>query len=293
VARLRTVLTVAILGGVLGACGVVEGLSQYSKGECSQGCDDAAPGVPTTEGGSDAAQEDALRHDGDDDAPPSDDGEDADGSWMTSDDSSSGGDSAADASDGGPTGGGDAGDGSGGDAGDGGGGDAGDGGCGPLNTVQNCGACGVACNMTTGTPSCTGAVCTYVCTAGRSDCDSVTGPDTNGCECATPGCCGSGCETTHSTGVGPSFYDCNSPSTFTEATAISACTAYALSVGGTAGNCSGGWKCNSSTVQDVCYSTNGKSCGTYCWRYMDADSGASAGAVVDCACPSSEVGAWN
>jgi hypothetical protein len=60
VARLRTVFTVAILGGVPGACGVVEGLSPYSKEDCSQGCGDAAAEVSTTPSGADAAQEGAC-----------------------------------------------------------------------------------------------------------------------------------------------------------------------------------------------------------------------------------------
>jgi len=34
-------------------------------------------------------------------------------------------------------------------------------------------------------------------------------PNTNGCECATPGCCpGALCQNTHANGVGDSFYDC-------------------------------------------------------------------------------------
>src|ERR1019366_10654652 len=97
--------------------------------------------------------------------------------------------------------------------------------CGPTSSVQNCGACGQACDTTTGTPSCNGVTCSYTCAAGRADCDLAT-PDTNGCECATPSCCaGGGCQMTHSNGVGQSYYDCMALGTYTSAQAMAACAA--------------------------------------------------------------------
>lgn len=158
--------------------------------------------------------------------------------------------------------------------------------CGPIETISNCGSCGVACDTDSGTPSCTAGSCAYVCSAGRSDCNQ-TSPNTDGCECATPGCCASGCETTHNDGVGQPYYDCNPTKTITERSALEACTAYA---GGDAGGCSGGWSCSGANTQYVCFSNdNGTDCTNYCWGY----SGNRAGKVDDCSCPSNAVGTWD
>jgi hypothetical protein len=123
--------------------------------------------------------------------------------------------------------------------------------------------------------------------AGNSDCNKGTAPNTDGCECATPGCCSSSCETTHSDGVGQSYYDCNPLGTYSSVTAIEACTAYANSVGGSAANCSDGWTCTGDTIADVCYgNTAGTVCSTYCWGYA----GAEASFVYTCACPDAKAG---
>ena len=115
--------------------------------------------------------------------------------------------------------------------------------------------------MATGTPSCVAAKCVYACHAGRADCK--TAPDTNGCECATPGCCGMACQTVHSNGVGQSFYDCVAQGTYSPTQAQAACTAFT-------GN---GGQCAASTtnclvvvasVLAVCGSASGK---CYCWDY--------------------------
>jgi hypothetical protein len=264
VARLHVVLPAAILATVLGACALVDGLSQYSKVDCSQGgCDD---------GGLDAAE---PAHDG---AAPADGG--AGGGDTGSDDTGSVG--VADASDGGAH-----------DAGSGDTGTGGDaGGCGSLNSVDNCGACGVRCNTQTGTPSCTGATCTYACLAGHSDCNT-TAPDTDGCECPTPGCCGSGCQTSHADGVGQSYFDCNATGTYSEATAIAACTAYAVSVGASAASCIGPLTCKGSSVPTICFSSGGGACANYCWQYTGLYEDGGPGTVWDCACPAHMVGGWN
>jgi hypothetical protein len=248
VANFRAVLTAAILVTGLGACAVVEGLSQYSKEDCSQGCDDGGldAGVSPQEGG--MAQ----------------DGGEGDGDAHSV--------SVADASDAGSAGETSA--------------------CGPLGSVDNCGACGVRCDTTTGTPSCTGAKCAYMCTAGHSDCNTAA-PDTDGCECATPGCCGSACETSHADGVGQSYFDCNPPRTYSETTAFSACTAYAISVGSNAGNCVGGLTCPGSSVPTVCFTNTAGRCATYCWQYNGVYADGGPGTVWDCACPAHVVGGWN
>jgi hypothetical protein len=257
VASVRAVLSLAALATAMGGCAAIEGLTQYDKQDCSQGCDDG--------GGLDAT---APGHDGG--APPDGGpgGADADAASV-----------GADASDGGSSG------------VESGGGDAG-GGCGPLNVVENCGACGVQCSKTTGTPSCTGATCTYVCTAGHSDCNTAP-PDTDGCECATPGCCGSSCQTSHSDGVGQSYFDCNPPKTYSETSAFSACTAYAQSVGSTAAACIGPLTCTGSSTPTICFSNGAGKCASYCWQYTDVYADGGPGTVWDCTCPAHVVGGWN
>jgi hypothetical protein len=76
--------------------------------------------------------------------------------------------------------------------------------------------------------------------------------------------------------VGQSYYDCNplyTGAACTEAAAIEACTAYAISLGGSAADCSDGWSCscNHNTCNPpytVCYSINGTTpAGNYCFGY--------------------------
>ena len=157
---------------------------------------------------------------------------------------------------------------------------------GPVDPTSNCGSCGNACDTDSGTPSCTGGSCDYVCSAGRADCNQAS-PNTDGCECATPGCCATGCQTTHEDGVGQPYYDCNPTQTVTELAALEACTAYA---GGDANACSSGWNCSGANTKYVCFSNdNGTDCTSFCWGY----SGSRAGKVDDCSCPSNPVGSWN
>jgi hypothetical protein len=163
--------------------------------------------------------------------------------------------------------------------------DAGGGACGPTDTIANCGACGVACDTRTGSPSCDGTSCTYACRPGRTDCD-LEAPDKNGCECATPACCGTSCQTIHSNGVGQNFYDCNAAGTNTDAAATEACVAYALSVGGTPSDCTDGWYCQDQPSQ-VCFNSSGPAT-QYCWGY-----GAPSDQVFPNYCPSSAVGSWD
>jgi cysteine-rich repeat protein len=77
-----------------------------------------------------------------------------------------------------------------------------------LNSPSSCGACGIVCDVTNANnATCNGQSCSYTCKSGFSDCNSVI-PNTNGCECATPICCGNGCGTTHLNGLGQNFFDC-------------------------------------------------------------------------------------
>jgi hypothetical protein len=142
-----------------------------------------------------------------------------------------------------------------------------------LNTsTSNCGGCGNACDTTTGTPSCVAAKCVYVCHGGRADCNVATAPDTDGCECATPGCCQTACETIHSNGIGQTFHDCAALGTHDQMQAQAACTAF---TGNNAQCASTGTTCllNSSLVelpQSVCGSASGK---CFCWVYAGSASG--------------------
>jgi hypothetical protein len=155
----------------------------------------------------------------------------------------------------------------------------------PITTTTACGACGAACDTKTGTPSCDNGACSYACKTGHSDC-SATGANTDGCECATPSCCGTGCQTTHSDGVGQTFYDCNDAGAPTQAGALAACAAYT----GDPSACSGGWTCNGSNTVSVCYDLpDAGGCGNYCWNY----SGNNNGIVTDCSCPGTKVGPWH
>ncbi len=54
-------------------------------------------------------------------------------------------------------------------------------GCETAISAANCGACGTQCDTTTGTPSCSGAKCSYVCNGTKADCEQ-SGTNTNGCE---------------------------------------------------------------------------------------------------------------
>jgi hypothetical protein len=161
----------------------------------------------------------------------------------------------------------------------------------PTNTTNNCGGCGVACTLASASAAtCNGVTCAYTCIANHSDCNYATAPDTDGCECDTPGCCAGGCQTTHADGTGQSYYDCNPSKTYTAVTATEACTAYAVSVGGTAANCSDGWNCNAGDPNQVCYgNTAGTNCQNYCWGYT----GSQAGVLYTCACPYASAGSWD
>ena len=69
-------------------------------------------------------------------------------------------------------------------------------------------------------PFCVGGSCSATaCGPGKSDCNANMG---DGCECNTPACCGSGCQTTHADGFGQSFYDCVALGTHSAAQATEA-----------------------------------------------------------------------
>ena len=86
---------------------------------------------------------------------------------------------------------------------------------------KNCGACGTRC------PS------AATCSSGSCACPAANptlcgnSSDSPGSCCAGPACCGKGCETIHSNGLGESYYDCGKTGTFSQAQAIAAAQAFA------------------------------------------------------------------
>jgi len=165
-----------------------------------------------------------------------------------------------------------------------------------LSSTTTCGACNAACNTKTGAASCNGTTCSYQCNSGLFDCNAGNAPDTDGCECATPGCCGTGCETTHSDGVGQSFYDCNAAGSYNGSQAQAACTAYT----GMASACTPSTVCCGlnvgiclgMTAHSVCGSTGGK---CYCWQYQGPNQGKveSEGSSCSASCGGGGDPSWN
>ncbi len=169
-----------------------------------------------------------------------------------------------------------------------------------LSSTATCGACeNAACSTKTGAASCNGTTCSYKCNAGLTDCNAATAPDTDGCECATPGCCSGACQTTHANGVGQSFYDCNAKGTVSSAQATEACVAFT----GSAGQCSssqiccalglGGLCLLGSTAMSVCGSVQGQ---CFCWQYSGGAPGtvqAVGSGKCTAACGASTDVSWN
>jgi len=175
--------------------------------------------------------------------------------------------------------------------------------CTLLTSTSDCSACGDVCTTTNASAAtCNGTTCSYTCNAGSSDCNAGTHPDTDGCECATPGCCTGGtCEKTHADGLGQSYYDCNPLDTYTEAQAYEACAAYATTVGGTSANCADAWTCEGGG-DSICYgNTAGTTCTTFCWVVTGGVSYSppagsktpGAGSVTSCANCLASSGTWN
>jgi hypothetical protein len=156
----------------------------------------------------------------------------------------------------------------------------------PTTTTANCGGCGNVCDKTSGTPTCNGTTCAYACNPGRSDC-SQTPPDLNGCECATPGCCGSSCQYTHIDGLGQDFYDCVAPGVYDLAQATEACTAFT----GNASQCAA-ISCKNGAGA-VCSATSPTSCA--CWEYSGSATGHvhSSGSAGQCYCALVTDTAWD
>lgn len=162
--------------------------------------------------------------------------------------------------------------------------------CGPTNTVINCSACGLACDTKTATgAACDGFECQYTCKVGFRDCNSAA-PNLDGCECATPACCGDSCQTTHSNGAGGTFYDCAPAGTYTHEQAESACNASAL-LGGLTGSLGCSDKACGASDDTVCL---GGLTDCTCWTYAGPNAGrVSKASGLGCQCPSATSPTWN
>jgi hypothetical protein len=163
-----------------------------------------------------------------------------------------------------------------------------DSGCGPTNTITNCSACGLACDVVhSNGPVCNGVTCGYTsCHSGYSDCNTGA-PDTDGCECATPSCCGSSCATTHSNGLGTNYYDCTAKSTFNSTQATEACGAYT----GNQATCTTLGCTGPGSNQVVCGTTGGICA---CWNYSGSNVGhVTTSTNTTCYCPASSDPSWN
>lgn len=157
-------------------------------------------------------------------------------------------------------------------------------------------ACGNLHVMPSGA-SCVSSQCQYNCAAGYSNC-TQSGANTTGCECHTPTCCPSGCETTHVTGIPSlSYYDCNPLATaaMSQQTlldqALEACAAYT----GNVSQCASDLVCTRTTIGPyVCNGMGSTANCTTCWSYGGTD----VLKTESCTCPTGSaqptiIGTWN
>ena len=165
-----------------------------------------------------------------------------------------------------------------------------------TTSPSNCGGCGRVCDTLTSTgASCDGTTCHYTaCAVDHVNCNMV-GADTNGCECVGDACCASGCQVTHTDGLGESFYDCVAASTYTAAEAMAACLAHT----GDVSTCAT-FQCqpqSGNTVTDgVVCDQNGIGDSCNCWDFNAAGhTGIAAGSIDSgCLCPyPGETPQWN
>jgi hypothetical protein len=158
--------------------------------------------------------------------------------------------------------------------------------CGPTDTVTNCSACGDTCTATNASnPQCNGTTCSYTCTSGYLDCNASQAPDTDGCECHSPGAtqanCGNGtngalgcCPVQHNDGLNsgtPKFFDCNPAGSYSLGLAIDACTEFT----GNAGQCTQG-QCvgaDGGTDGDLVVCSTGSTTDCPCWTFTGPNAG--------------------
>ena len=151
------------------------------------------------------------------------------------------------------------------------------------------------CDTTVGSCSCDVNTCVNGCcnggTAGSCDLYAKQTPTACGSNGASCSSCGTSACNSHADGLGQTFNNCTALGKYDSAEAIDACTAYAISQGGSGVDCTDGWACTGDTDSTVCYGdSTGTTCINYCWGYA----GSEAGFVYTCACPDTKAGpTWN
>lgn len=150
--------------------------------------------------------------------------------------------------------------------------------------AAHCGACGTSCVESTGA-TCVSGACACPPTGATLRCGSTA---TSCCEGTA--CCGNGCQTKHSNGVGGFFFDCEPLGTYTLEAATAA--AHSWSLNGTDSaflNCNGSCICR----QDTSVIPNRS--GTWC--YAGTDTGKALVNTINAVClcyPQGNVaGTWN
>ena len=151
------------------------------------------------------------------------------------------------------------------------------------------------CNPLNG--SCSNGVLT--CNQGFSSCNAS---NTDGCECATPSCCGTACQNQHvacmlggnpstpcTDGTGKYYYDCTAIGTTNDTQATKACVA----VTGNAAACSVGTCGSGPNTQYVVCSFGGTGACS-CWEYFGPYAGHMfKNTTSSCTCPVSTSPTWN
>ena len=274
----RAVALLSLAALTVGGCAAISGLSQITEQACAPNCDGGvAPsgdgGTPPTTDGTAPTDDATIGTDGSPSSEDSPTSEDAPATMNGPDASGAGDGTVPDATataeastpDSGST-------------------DGGldapsppvdSGGCGPVNTAENCSACGDKCLATNATaPACNaaGTTCSYSCNANYLDCNRGVAPDLDGCECDAPGatasqCCSSNCPQQHHYELkvvnNTVFYDCVPQGTFSEQSAMDACLAYA----GTSGGCQNGYVCTNEPDGGMAESDSVCSSSCWCWSY--------------------------
>jgi hypothetical protein len=120
------------------------------------------------------------------------------------------------------------------------------------------------------------------------------------CQCSTPACCGSICQTQHMNGHGQSFYDCNPLGTYSYDEALEACVAYT----GDSAKCLDDYCAQTPSDAVVCgcavtganftmkYCNQSSNC--VCWEYAGSLAGRVSAIIAnDCQCPFASDPTWN
>lgn len=167
-----------------------------------------------------------------------------------------------------------------------------------TTSVSNCGGCNNVCTTAANNTarSCVEpGTCQYSCATNRQDCNAATAPNLDGCECEGGACCGTGCQTKHSNGVGDNWYDCVALNTYDQTQAMAACQAAGNS------NCYDTYCIGYTGSGLVCGGTNAQ---CTCWWYAAQPSDAARIGRVRvnttpdmngnlCRCPLSNSAQWN